>query len=70
MEIDMILDHEQAKGAVETIGWDGFVHSIEQRFNYGFFSCSQDWYHSSKYICKLKGSRGDIIIGWKGVHAE
>lgn len=69
MDYDLVIDHNMAKTIVNERGWDGFVLFIEQQFHFNFFSCSQDWYHASKYICKLKGRDGDVIIGWIGVHA-
>lgn len=69
MDYDLVIDHNMAKQIVNERGWDGFVLFIEQQFHYSFFSCSQDWHRDSKYICKLKGRKGDVIIGWIGIHA-
>lgn len=68
--IDLLLDRDIARLIVANRGWDGFVLFIEQQFHYNFFSCSQDWFENSKYICKLKGRNGDVVIGWKGVHGQ
>lgn len=65
MRYDMVLDRDICKAIVNERGWDGFVLFIEQQRPYKFFSCSQDWYANGKYICKLKGRDGDVVIGWK-----
>ena len=66
--IDFIMEYEKAKGIVKEEGWDGFLEHFEEAFDCSFFSCSTYWPDDSKYICKLKGMKGDKIVGWKGIH--
>lgn len=67
--IDLVMNHDEAIMLVEEYGWDGFLNYFNDKYvNHNFYSCSTAWYDNSKYICKFKGSRGDLIIGWSGVH--
>lgn len=60
--IDMILDWKDSKDFIEQYGMDEFVNTLERHFKKNFFSCSTAWMDDPKYTCKLKGSKGDIII--------
>lgn len=63
------MEYEQAKKMVDDDGWDGFFeHFNEEYEERDLFGCSQDWYKDETYICKFKGGKGDVVIGWKGVH--
>lgn len=62
---DLILDHNEACKIVDNEGFEGFTRKMEDKYNYKFFSCSTHWKENKKYICKLKGSLGDLVIGWK-----
>lgn len=62
------MNYKDAKTIVKEFGFEGFVEKLEREFGYDFFGCSTYWYDDSKFICKMKGSRGDIIIGWLGIH--
>lgn len=67
--MDVRMDHEKTKLIVDEKGWSGFIEHVNGYFvNYELYSCSQDWYDNSEYICKLRGTNGDVIIGWHGVH--
>lgn len=70
MNFDKIMDFKEAKAIIKEIGFEGFTEMLDNEFGYEFFGCSTYWYdaNDSKYICKLKGRKGDIIIGWKGIH--
>ena len=65
---DFIMNHKKAKEIVKEKGFDGFMGYFEEEYNYNFYSCSTYWEDDSKYICKLKGSKGDLIVGWEGIH--
>ncbi|MFP7445197.1 hypothetical protein SFC50_16030 [Bacillus infantis] len=63
------MEYEKAKRLVDEKGWDGFFdHFNEEYEDRNFFQCSEYWYDDKSYICKFKGGRGDLVIGWKGVH--
>jgi len=64
VDFDLILDWEETRNFVKTFGFEKFEEEMEDKFHGGFFSCSVDWLEDPKYICKLKGSKRDIIIGW------
>jgi hypothetical protein len=66
--VDKLLDYEGTRNYVNEVGFDQFVAELEKEYSYRFFSCSEAWLMDPKFICKLKGARGDLIIGWKGVH--
>jgi hypothetical protein len=69
MSLDILMNHEDAKRFVKEHGIEAFVDSFESEFGYGFYCCKSDWWMDDpKYICKLLGRYGDIIIGWYGVH--
>lgn len=68
MVFDKMMYHDEAKAIVKESGFEGFVEKLDHEFGYNFFSCGIHWYDDSKFICKLKGAKGDIIIGWYGVH--
>lgn len=66
--MDLFMDYTSAKTLVKVLGVEGFVKHLEKEYGYHFFSCSTAWLDDSKYICKLKGSHGDLVIGWEGIH--
>ncbi|MNM63961.1 hypothetical protein D3C81_753370 [compost metagenome] len=63
--VDIYIDYNEAKMMVDKKGWNHFVRHFEKIKKNGFYSCSKDWYDDPKYICKIKGDRGDLIVGWK-----
>lgn len=67
---DEIMEFDEAKRLVDKYGWNGFLSYFKDKFpDRSLYACSQYWYEDRKYICKMRGTRGDIIIGWNGVHA-
>lgn len=66
--LDLIMDHAEAKQIVQSEGYDAFIRKVDEGFHYGLSSASQYWEKDPKYICKMKGRKGDVIIGWTGTH--
>ena len=63
--MDEIMNIHEARNIVETEGWDGFLNYFSERYpDHEFYSASQSWYDDGKYICKLRGAYGDLIVGW------
>jgi hypothetical protein len=55
---DQIISHDIAKQKVREEGWDSFLNHFQQDYeSYNLYSCS-----------KFRGTRGDVIVGWEGVH--
>jgi hypothetical protein len=68
---DQIISHDVAKQKVREEGWDSFLNDFQQQYDsYNLYSCSTYWFNANdpSYICKFRGTRGDVIIGWEGVH--
>jgi len=63
--MDILMNYETAKELVNSIGWDGFMQKMNDKYGRNFYSISKDWYENKQYICKLKGARGDLIINWE-----
>lgn len=60
------LNHKHLSSIVEHFGWDGLIEHLDNVHpNLGIYSVSQDWIEDSKYICKAKGSFGDLVIIFK-----
>lgn len=67
--IDIITDYQVNRNLAITYGLDAFMEYFNGIYpQYGFYSCSSHWIEDEKYICKLKGTGGDLVIGWIGVH--
>ena len=65
--IDLILDWEEAANVVRVFGWDAWLRYVGEQFpRCGLFDSSMDWFrHGPEYIAKLRGVKGDVIVGWK-----
>lgn len=66
--LDVIMKHKDAKKFVRKYGYDAFIEEMNNEFDYDLGSASMHWERDDKYICKMRGGRGDIIIGWEGRH--
>ncbi|MDF2533988.1 MAG: hypothetical protein K0R18_145 [Bacillales bacterium] len=70
--MDLLMNYEEACELIRNNGWDDFLALLNEKFpKYNLKGCSMSWYEEkdgSKFICKAKGSRGDVIVGWYGVH--
>ena len=47
-----------------SLGADGFIKHFDTLYNFDLYSLSNAWLNSNDYICKLKGTKGDIILVW------
>lgn len=64
-----MMNWESAKNIVREKGWDGFLETFQtEHKELALYSCSTFWEDDKKYICKFKGAKGDLIVGWNGVH--
>lgn len=65
------MNIEDARKMVDENSWDAFLAHFQNKYpKRRLYSCSKDWYKDEKYICKVKGVRGDILIGWYGIHIK
>ncbi|WP_209121485.1 hypothetical protein [Alkalihalobacillus sp. BA299] len=68
---DACADREEVKGYVNENGWDQFLSKLNEEFpNRNLYSVSTPWIDDNSYICKARGTKGDLIIGWNGVHRK
>lgn len=62
---DVYMNHAQAVALVKQNGMEKFMALMQAEYpSHKLYSCSLAWQDSSKYICKMRGSQGDIIIAW------
>ena len=67
--MDFIMEYEKAKQHVDEQGWDSFLGSFQDQYeDRGLYSVSMDWHESDEFICKFRGTDGDVIVGWEGIH--
>ncbi len=59
---DLILDYDETK-----VLNDGelFLLLVKAYTTYGIFSLSLSWRDDKRYVLKVKGANGDLVIGWK-----
>lgn len=67
MFLDLLMDWEDAANIVKATGFDGWIAHVADKFpRYGLSCTSTDWFDiGSEYIAKLRGTFGDVIVGWK-----
>lgn len=59
------MDYKSARNFVTDEGWDAFVELVNSQFQgYKLYACSTDWHNDRRYICKLRGTGGDVLIQW------
>jgi hypothetical protein len=64
--MNIIMNYDYAKSIVMSKGWDEFFNMIKEQYKeFGLYTCSLAWFDSDEYICKFKGTKGDIIIEWE-----
>ena len=66
--MDAILNWKSTKAMAEAIGMEAFVDLLETEYGYQFYGCSEAWMQNPKYVMQLKGAKGDLVIGWQGIH--
>ncbi len=64
--VDALMSFEDANQLVNQVGLDGFMKQFEEKYGYNFYSISNYWYNANdkNFACKIKGTKGDIIISW------
>ena len=59
------MSYKVAKAIYDLSGPDAILNVLQLRFpNLGLYSLSLGWLENPKYICKGKGSKGDLIVSW------
>lgn len=54
---------------VKENGWDSFLEDFQKEYeSYNLYSGSTYWVEDPYYLCKFRGTGGDVIDGWEGVH--
>lgn len=66
--LDEYWDYEETKQLWREVGFDGLVALLDEQYKRSFYSCSIHWIDNPQYILKLKGGKGDLVVGWKGIH--
>lgn len=69
-ELDVYLSHKEAKKFVRERGYGEFIEEIDKDFKRGLASASVHWEDDKSYICKMRGSDGDVVIGWEETHGK
>lgn len=63
---DVFLSYEFAKSIVEEQGFAGWLTYLKDSYpEKGLYVISTAWFLNENFICKAKGSYGDLLIGWK-----
>lgn len=64
--VDKIMNYNEATDIVKKEGWDEFLETLQKEHpKHDLYACSMSWYESDEYICKAKGTYGDLIIDWE-----
>lgn len=59
------MNHENNVRLVDALGNRVFLEMLQEDYpQLDLFKCSWDWVEDSSFICKAKGTRGDLIIQW------
>ena len=61
---DMIMKHEDAK-RLDNEAMFGVINSIYP--DRELYSMSLDWRDNKQYVLKVKGVKGDVLVGWQEV---
>ncbi|GAA0471951.1 hypothetical protein [Alkalibacillus silvisoli] len=64
--MDLTMSYKEAYELVNDHGYDSLIDHVSELFpNNVLYSCSTGWFmYGAKYICKLQGRYGDIVISW------
>ena len=59
------MSYKVAKAIYDLSGSDALLNVFQWRFpNLDLYSLTDGWLENSKYICKAKGTKGDLIVTW------
>lgn len=63
---DIIVSYTEAKRMVEHEGFSGWLDYLKKLYpEKCLYVISTSWFENRKFICKAKGSYGDLLIGWR-----
>ncbi len=63
---EIVMRRSDALDKVNELGISGFLSVLSFRYpELALFSISTSWLWKPQYICKAKGSAGDLIITWE-----
>lgn len=66
--MDYSMNYEEAIKLVREQGFQGVIDKFNEEFpGYDLYSCSTSWEDSDEYILKLRGTTGDVVVGWDHV---
>jgi hypothetical protein len=64
--MELTMNYDYAQSIVLSQGWEEFFNMIcEQYKELKLYQCSKAWFDNDEYICKFKGTKGDLIISWE-----
>lgn len=64
--MDILMNYDYAVNIVDSKGWDAFLKMLQERFKaFDLYCVSVDWYTDDQYICKARGTRGDVVVYWE-----
>jgi hypothetical protein len=64
--MNILMNYDYATMIVDSKGWDAFLEYLQNRFKaFNLYCVSTAWYGDDQYICKAKGTRGDVVISWE-----
>ncbi|UII58134.1 hypothetical protein LS684_21160 (plasmid) [Cytobacillus spongiae] len=66
--LDKKMEWSSARESALEKGLEGSMKEIDEDNKLGLYYISSHWMENPKYICKAKGLKGDVVIGWKGIH--
>jgi len=69
--MDILMNYDYAVNIVNSQGWDAFFKMLQEMFkDFKLYTVSMSWYESDEYICKAKGTKGDVVVYWEHKYSE
>lgn len=63
--MEIFMDYDDAIDIVNQNGMKYFFEYISDQYeDLDLYTMSIDWTKSKQYICKFKGTSGDLLISW------
>jgi hypothetical protein len=64
--MEITMNYDCAYNIVLSKGWNEFLEILKKRYvKYELYCCSTAWFTNDKYVCKVRGTYGDLIIKWE-----
>lgn len=64
--MNILMNYDYAQSIVISKGWDAFLELLQNMYKeFNLYTCSKYWFEDDEYICKAKGTYGDLIINWE-----